>query len=778
MPLRKSSTAVDRVTGRIFGALIACVLMFGLGQTIAPGHAQTFNFSNVAIEGNVRIGDAAILQAAGIQRGQAVSAAQVNAAQQRLQTSGLFESVTIEPAGRTLRITVVEFPTINRINFEGNRRIRDEELAAIIESSERRVYNPSTAERDAAAIADAYLNEGRLAARVTPKLIRRNDNRVDLVYEIFEGDVVEIERLSFVGNRIYSDNRLRRVLETKQAGLLRRLIRRDTLIEDRIEFDKQLLRDFYLSRGYIDYRTNSVNAELARRRDGYFLVFNIQEGQQFKFGEITVLSEMPEADGEEFLSVVKTRTGVVYSPTLVENDIARMEREAVRRGIDFLRVEPRVTRNDRSLTLDVEYVLSKGPRVFVERIDIEGNTTTLDRVVRRQFRVVEGDPFNPREIRESAERIRALDYFASAEVNAREGSTPDQVIVDVDLEEAPTGSFTIGASFSNSDGFGLALRFQETNFLGRGQTLAIDVSTAEEASNTGITFIEPALLGRDLEFSFRFTQTNNTSSFTSYDFEQITLSPAIAFPVSENGRLALRYTAQQTDFDARNPNESGNVTRTDIANGKTLNHSIGYTYSYDTRRTGLNPNAGVLLEFGQDFGFAGDGEYIKTRAKAVAQRLVANEEVTLRATLEAGALNWQSGDNRMTDRFLLSPRTMRGFEPGGIGPRDTSLGADDPLGGNLFAVLRLDAEFPLGLPEEYGIRGGAFYDIGNVWNLDDVNLTGGSIVGESGSFRHVIGVSILWDTPIGPLRFNFSEALQKEVFDKEEKFDLTISTRF
>lgn len=778
MPLSTSSVVTKQAMRNGLGTIFS-VLMLGLSPMAATSaYAQNFSFSSIAIEGNARIGDAAILQAAGLPQGQAVTAAQVNAAQQRLQSSGLFESVSVEPQGRTLQITVVEFPTINRINFEGNRRIRDEELAAIVESSERRVYNPSVAERDAAAIAEAYLNEGRLAARVSPKLIKRSDNRVDLVYEIFEGDVVEIERVSFVGNRIYSDNRLRRVLETKQAGLLRRFVRRDTLVEDRIEFDKQLLRDFYLSRGYIDYRTNSVNAELARRRDGYFLVFNVQEGQQFKFGEITVVSEMPEADEEEFFDVIKTRAGVVYSPTLVENDIARMEREAVRKGIDFLRVEPRITRNDRTLTLDVEYVLSKGPRVFVERIDIEGNTTTLDRVVRRQFRVVEGDPFNPREIRESAERIRALRYFASAEVDAREGSTPDQVVVDVDLEEAPTGSFTIGGSYSNTDGLGVALGFEEANFLGRGQLLAIDISTAEEANNSGITFVEPSLLGRDLEFSFRFNQTTNTSSFTSYDFDRITLTPAIEFPVSENGRLALRYTLEETDLDFRNPNTSGNVVRTDVGLGSTRSNMLGYTYSYDTRRTGLNPNAGVLLEFGQDFGFAGDSKFIKTRAKAVAQTLVANEEVTLRATLEAGALNWSSGPNRLTDRFLLSPRTMRGFEPGGIGPRDRSLGADDPLGGNLFAVLRFDAEFPLGLPEEYGIRGGAFYDIGNVWDLDDVNLTGGSIVGESGSLRHVIGVSILWDTPIGPLRFNFSEALQKEVFDREEKFDLTLSTRF
>ena len=709
------------------------------------------------------------------------TAAQAIAEADPFAKAGLFESVEIEPVGNTLRITVVEFPTINRISFEGNRRIKDDALSALVQSSERRVYSPSQAERDAAALSEAYATDGRLAAKVTPRVIRRTDNRVDLVFEIFEGGVVEIERLSFVGNRVYSDRRLRRVLETKQAGLFRAFIRRDTLVEDRVEFDKQVLRDFYLSRGYIDFRTNSVNAELTRQRDGYFLVFNVQEGQQFKFGEVTVRSEMAGADEDEFLTAVKSRNGVVYSPVLVENDIARMERLAVRKGLDFMRVEPRVTRNDRTLTLDVEYVISRGPRVFVERIDIEGNTTTLDRVVRRQFKIVEGDPFNPREIRESAERIRALDYFESADVNAREGSAPGQVVVDVDVQEKPTGSLTFGGTYSNNDGFGIAIQFSERNFLGRGQRLTLNVSTADETQNTGFAFFEPALLGRDLEFGVRASITDNTSSYATYDFEKLFVETTLTFPVSENGRFGLRYSADRTEMEARNPSNSGGIITSEIAAGERWSSSVGYTYTYDTRRTGLNPNAGVLLEFGQDFGgLGGDNKFIKTNAKVVAQKKIANEEVTLRATFEAGALHWQSGTNRTTDRFLLNPNVIRGFEPGGIGPRDTGSGADDALGGNFFVAARFDAEFPIGLPEEYGITGGLFYDVGNLWDLSDVDTSaaGSNVVGESGALRHVIGVSLLWETPIGPLRFNFSEALQKETYDKEQQFDLTLSTQF
>ncbi len=452
-------TAAKRLIG--ISLLVSSTWMAGT----MPAEAQNYSFNKVVIDGNARIGNSAILSQAGIARGQTVSAGQLKDAFQKLQNSGLFESVTIFPAGNTLKITVVERPTINSVNFEGNRRKKDSVLEALVSSAERLVFNPNVVEADAAKIAEAYSNGGRFAARVTPKIIKRSDNRVDVVFEVFEGDIVEVERLSFVGNRIYSDRRLRRVLGTKQAGLFRALVKADTFVEDRIEFDKQVLREFYLSRGYIDFRTNSVNAELAQERDGHFIAFNIREGQQFKFGSVSTSSELNDVDGDEYQAVIKIRPGVVYSPTLVEQEIARMERLAIRQGVDFLRVEPRITRNDRDLTLDIEFVLSRGQRVFVERIDIEGNTTTLDRVIRRQFKSAEGDPFNPREIRESAERIRALGFFANANIDAREGSSPDRVIVDVDVEEQPTGSFGFGGSFSGNDGFGVAITLKERNFL-------------------------------------------------------------------------------------------------------------------------------------------------------------------------------------------------------------------------------------------------------------------------------------------------------------------------
>lgn len=749
---------------------------------LVPGsqaQAQQYQFNTVVIDGNERIGESAILRRAGIGRGQAVSGGQLNDAYQNLQNSGLFESVSLEPQGNTLVITVVELPTLNRVSFEGNRRIKDEMLAELIGSTERRVFNPSQAEQDAAAIAEAYSNEGRLSARVQPRIIRRDQNRVDLVFEIFEGDNVEIERLSFVGNRVYSDRRLRRVLGTKQAGLFRRLVKRDTYVEGRVEADKQMLRDFYLSRGYVDMRTEAVNAELTEERDGVFVAYNITEGQQFRFGNVSVESEVPGLNAAVYRDLLKIRPGVIYSPTLIENDIARIERQAIRDGVDFLRVEPVIDRNDRDLSLNVTYKLSRGERIFVERIDIEGNTTTLDRVIRREFDSVEGDPFNPREIRQAAERIRALQYFETAEVNARQGSSPEQVVIDVDVEEKPTGSLNFGGSFSNNDGFGVAVSFQEENFLGRGQRLNLSISTAEDATRYGVTFVEPRFLGRDVALGLKLDYAETNSSYTSYDTERLVFQPSLTFPVSENGRLSTRYTLEGIEMLERDDEDNSATIANEIAEGALFSSSLGYTYTYDTRRTGLDPTQGILFEFGQDFaGLGGDNEFIKTTAKIAGEKRIFNEEVTLRATLEGGALAWNSGTNRAVDRFILGPSIMRGFEPGGIGPRDQSNGVDDALGGNLFAVARFEAEFPLGLPEEYGISGGVFYDVGNLWDLSDVDTTGGTIVGEGGSFRHVIGFSVFWDTPLGPLQFNVSDALKKESFDKEQSFEVTLRTTF
>ena len=761
---RKPKTNGLRQLG--FAALVAT--SFALPDSAV---AQNYSFNSVAVEGNQRVEAATIVTYAGIARGETVSAGDLNEAYQRILDSGLFESVEIVPQGNRLVIQVTEFPTINRIAFEGNRKIKDDDLAGFIESTSRQVFSPTQAERDAATITEAYAQNGRVSARVTPKVIRRSDNRVDLVFEIFEGRKIEVNRIGFVGNREYSDRRLRRAIQSKQAGLLRALIEADTFVEDRIQFDKQVLTDFYNSRGYVDFRVTGTNAELARERDGYFVTFNVQEGQQFNFGEITTVSEIPEADAEEYQAALKIRPGKTYSPSLVENSIARMERLALKNGVDFLRVEPRITRNDRDLTLDIEFALVRGERIFVERIDIEGNTTTLDRVIRRQFEMAEGDPFNPREIREAAERIRALNYFSDTDVNAREGARPDQVVVDVNVEEKTTGSLTFGASYSTNSGVGISVGFSERNFLGRGQELTAAIAASENNVNYNFSFVEPAFLGRDVAFGLDFALLETNDDFSQFDTVDGVFRPSLTFPVSENGRLSVYYQAGYQDI-SNYVGQSGILTAESNL-GEQWTSSVGYNYTFDTRRGGLDPNTGVLLSFGQRFaGVGGDRDYIETSARLVAQTMVLNEEVTLRATLEAGSLHFFNGQSsRAVERY--SNQIMRGFEPNGIGPIE----GNEHLGGDNYAVAKFEAEFPLGLPDEYGISGGAFYDIGGIWGVDATNATG-PVRSRKFKDRHVAGVSLFWESPFGPLRFNWSKALQKEPGDVDQAFDLTVRTDF
>jgi len=768
---------IQCVRAALSGLAIAAI---GGSGPLTPAFAQSFPISSVEIDGNQRIEDATILSYLQLERGKNATAGQLNDAIQRLQRSGLFETVDVVPVGNRLVVTVKEYPTINRVNIEGNKRLKDADLLPLLKSQSRRVYSPATAEADAALLAEGYNQAGRIAATVTPRIIPRSNNRVDLVFEVAEGDVVEVERISFIGNRAYSDRRLRRVIESKQAGLLRSVIQSDTFVADRIAFDRQLLRDFYLSRGYVDFQVLSSTPELTRERDGYFVSFKIREGQQFNVGQVTTYTDLPEIDVDEYQKVSRLKDGEVYSPAKIDNTITRMERLALQQGLNFVRVEPRVTRNDADITLDVEFAIIRGPRVFVERIDIEGNATTLDRVVRRQFKTVEGDPFNPREIRDAAERIRALGYFSTADVNTAQGSGPEQVVVDVNVEETTTGSLGFGVSYGADAGASFNVNFTERNFLGRGQTLSFSFDTGSDNKDTSLSFIEPAFLGRDLSLGLNAYFRTTDSQYANYDTQNVGFEPSVEFPVSENGRLRLNYRISEDSIENVDATTSNIIRRDD---GSAYTSAVGYLYSYDTRRTGLNPNGGVLLRFGQQIAGLGGGiRFLQTTGLVSAEAKVAREEVTLRAQFEFGANTRLTGNSRITERFFLGSSKLRGFEGAGVGPRDLVSANQDALGGNYFAVARFEADFPLGLPEEYGLRGGVFFDVGSLWGLDDTN-TGttavpGAAVDDGFKVRSTIGVSLLWDTQIGPLRFNFSKALVKEDYDQERSFDLTVSTKF
>ena len=780
--LRMLSSCERGIAGRLctFSVAVFCFLAIANSAFVTSATAQTFRFNAIEIEGNIRVDDSTLFGLAGFGRGQAVSAAQLNTAYSNIAASGLFEAVEFVPQGNRLLIRVSEYPIISIVNFEGNRRVNDDAISEVVQTRGGRVLSPSQVEADARAIAELYAQRGRSAAEITPRIIPRGNNRVDLAFEIREGNVVEIERISFVGNQAYSNYRLRQVLNTKQAGVFRWLVQRDTFVAERIALDRQLLSDFYLSRGYVDFEILSVSSELARERDGFFLTFNLREGLQYRFGATTVVSEVPGIDADDYARELRIRSGTVFSPTVLEQNIARLERLAEQRGLRFIRAEPRFTRDNRNQTIDIEFAIVRGERVFVERIDIQGNTTTLDRVVRRQFTSAEGDPLNPREIREAAERIRALGYFSEVSVEPRQGSAPDQAVVDVELEETTTGSLGFSVSYGQQQGIGFGISFAEQNFLGRGQQLSINFNTVRGSRDISLRFTEPALLDRDLSYSLGIGYQETKSFFSDFDTREAFLNNTIGFPVSEFARLQLRQGLVLDRLTGLDPFPAASQRLIDDQNaGTSITGSLGYTYTLDTRNVGIDPTQGYILSMSQDLGLGNQSRrFIKTEARAGYQMAIFNEDVTLRGDARVGMLHMLNGQSRNRERFQLA-NVMRGFASGGSGPRDFASTNDDVLGGNRYFAVQLEAQFPLGTPEEYGLSGGVFADVGSVWGVDNVGAAGIDMRDSNRMhLRATVGVSMFWDSPLGPLRFDFSRAVRKQDSDRTQNFDFSIVSQF
>lgn len=776
-------TAFRRVS-RELGSVLRISLIAGLTLTttipylghIEPAYAQVAaKFSRIDVAGNRRIESDTIRSIAGIRPGVRVEPAQINAALRNLYASGFFKLVELRPEGGRLVIDVVENPTINRISIEGNRRIGDDALLPLLNLAPRRAYNLAAAEADALRIVEAYRGAGRFAAEVRPVIIEQPDNRVDLVYEVFEGRVTEIDRISFVGNRKYSNNRLRRVIQTKESGIFSGLFSNDTFDRDRIEFDKQLLREFYLNRGFVDFSVRSAVSELSRERDGFFTTFNLIEGAQYSFGTTSVTGFDVAVDPTDYERFVRIREGATYSAREVDRVVERISDELGDSGAAFVDVVPRVTKNEGDRSIDIEFELVRTPKVFVERIDIEGNTQTLDRVIRRQFDIVEGDALNPREIRRAEERIQALGFFSSVRVSVREGSGAQSAVIDVDVEEAETGSLSFGASFSSDSGPGGTIQLSEDNFLGRGQRLSAEFTVTGDSRAFDLNFVEPALFDQDLQGGVNLYYNEFDRDTSSFQETNIGFRPHLEFPLSQDSRLRLKYRISSDEIRDTTANTSPLITE-----GTNITSSVGFRYTLNKLNSRTNPTRGFVASFDQDFaGLGGDSRYSRSVAKIKTFANLFDEDLVLSAELEGGALVNLNDDGPITDRFFLGGDSFRGFRFGGIGPRDNDgANVDDVLGGNLFAVARLEATFPLGLPDQYGIFGGVFFDIGSVWDLDNVIGGAGGTVDDSFKIRSSAGFSLFLESGFGPLRLNFARAIQKERLDETEFFRLTLDTRF
>jgi len=464
----------------------------------------------------------------------------------------------------------------------------------------------------------------------------------------------------------------------------------------------------------------------------------------------------------------------------MEKNLSRLEARASQLGLDFVRVTPRIERNDIDMTLDIEFTLEQGERVFVERIEIEGNSRTLDQVIRRQFRISEGDPFNPRLIREAAERIRALRLFSGSSVKAKEGSSADQVKVDVEIEEQSTASLQLGASYSGDLGAGLLVQYAEKNFLGRGQGLKFTFNNSTDAEQYRINFSEPYFLNENLSFSLDAYSGTTSSRGANYDSLETSLTPELGVRLTDTVELNLNVFAQERSMAGTYL--TGSILQSEISEKTKIESGFGLGIKYDNKYNKLPGSARYLVAYNQSFNAtqSGDNRSAKLDLTALAEREVVNEQITLRSIFQAGTIRTYGDPSRSIDRYVMNSNVMRGFDYAGVGPRQRSqLGLyDDALGGNNFSSIKLEADFPLILiPDEYGMSGGVFYHMGDIWGLGKRG-SGSDVLYENGKLRETIGAVLYWDTPIGPLRFDFTRALTKQEFDNERSFDLSIATQF
>ncbi|MEO1774302.1 MAG: outer membrane protein assembly factor BamA [Pseudomonadota bacterium] len=746
----------------------------GEEPAIAPAPSQ-----GIAVRGNRRIEVETIIAYTELDPTRAVTAADVNEAVRALFETGLFRNVAIVPEGDRLVIEVEENPSINVIAFEGNDALDDDTLLQIISLRPRLPFTPSRAEADAQAIIEVYRRTGRFAAEVEPVVIERPENRVDLVFEITEGDLTGVSSIDFVGNEAFSDRRLRGVIETSESGILSLLISTDVYDPDRFELDRELLRQFYLENGYADFTVLSATAELAPDASGFFLTFTVEEGPVYTFGEFDITVNAEGLNPEVLLpGLPDDLTGETYDATEVEeiaNDLTDLAGQA---GFAFVQVRPRAIKDEENLIIDITFDISEGNRIFVERIDIVGNTSTLDRVIRRELGIVEGDAFDTRRIREAQGRIRALGYFASVDIDASEGSATDRAVLTVQVEERSTGSLAVGLGFSTSAGPLGSVAITERNFLGRGQQVQATVTAAGDTQVYDFSFTEPRVLDRDLSVGMRaFFIDDDRTDESSFNQVRGGFTPTISFPLGEDTFLQTRYSFRFDDIEV----DSTASPAIQADSGQSITSLIGYSLTYDQRNDPVEPTDGYLLTFNQDFaGLGGDQRFVKTSGTAKGWQSFLNDTVVATLEVEGGAIiSYGNSNSNITERFFLGSDSLRGFAVDGIGPRD--LATDDALGGNLYAVTRLQVSFPLGLPEELGVFGGLYMDAGTLWGLDQTVFnatTPPTVIDDSASLRLAAGGLLFVNTPFGPVELSVGVPLISEDFDEEEIFRFAVGTRF
>lgn len=752
----------------------------------------------VQVQGNQRVEANTVASYLLFARGDPYSAERIDMSIKTLYATGLFADVEIDPRDGNVLISVVENPIINRVILEGNKAIKSDKITDEIEAEPRAIFTRSKVQEDVQRIIELYRQSGRFAASVTPKVVQQPQNRIDLIFEITEGPVTGVKRINFIGNNEYSDGRLRKEIVTEQSIWYKFFSSNDNYDPGRLEFDREQLRKFYTDRGFADFRVVSAVAELTPDQEDFYITFTLDEGEEYRWGDIQIETEL-ETLNEDFLRrLVRIKEGEVYKASEVEDAIDTLTFAAGTSGYAFVDIQPDIKRNRDDKTVDLVFNVVEGPRVYIERIDVVGNTTTLDYVIRRELELVEGDAFNRILLDRSRNRVRALRFFEDVEITETQGSSADRAVVEVKVTEQPTGELSFSAGFSSADAFLVDLSITQRNLRGRGQLMRFLIRASSNRREIDLRFTEPRFMGRNLAAGIElFDVTIDFLDETGFRQSRTGGQLSLGFPLTENTSLTARYSLRSENIEIpgincvailANPIQSqqNNLCQQE---GKRLSSIGGYTFAWDRRNDPITPTRGFDVRFNQDFaGIGGEVKYLRSDLQANFYRGLF-KDVIASGKLYGGYIEGWGGDNILVnDRFYKGSYDFRGYEPTGIGARVIQTDAltgevrrGQSLGGNAYALAATEVSFPLFVPQ---LSGSLFAEAGTVGLIDDTfqfDVTDGNIRTQTIdelSVRAMIGASVYWESPFGPIRFDFTQPLRKFPYDERKSFQFTTRTRF
>ena len=757
-----------------------------VAQNIAlAGRAEAQVVRDIRVEGNRRVEPETVRSYLQFSVGDAYDAGKVNRSIKALFSTGLFADVSIDMSGSAAVVTVVENPVVNEVAFEGNSEVDTETLRTEVQLKQRSVFTRARAQADVQRILDVYQRQGRFTARVEPKLIELEQNRVNVVFEITEGGATKVKGIHFTGNQAFSDVQLRDIISTTQSGWFDFLKGTSVYDPDRLSLDRELLRQYYLKNGYADARVISANAELDSDGSGFFVNFTVDEGEQYTFGSVTIESTLAGVNLASLNGQLLTQQGDTYNGAYIDKTVERITLAVAEQGFAFVRVKPRAIPDLASRTISLVYIVEEGPRIYIERINVVGNDRTKDYVIRREFRLAEGDAYNPILVDRAKKRIQGLGIFKNTEIKRRPGSSNDRVILDVEVEEQSTGELSFGAGYSTAEGVIGDISITERNLMGNGQFLRLKLSGSIQRWQIDLSFTEPRFLDRNLAAGFDlFHKDVNQTDEGGFASRRTGGVVRLGFPLAEELWMQTHYSLDYANiYDVSTGNVSQFVVEEVNQRGRTsLTSSVGAALTYDKRNHPNNPTSGYFAQLGGDFaGLGGDVSFARFFGEGRAYYPV-TEKVTLVGRVIGGHIQgWGGDDVRLSDLYYRGGESIRGFKKGGFGPRD--LQTDDAIGGTNYWAATAELRFPIPfIPDDIGISGAVFADAGSLWGANDLakrlDAEQQITLVDVNEFHSSVGVSLLWNSPVGPLRVDYSSILSEQAFDKEELLRFGAQTKF